>query len=63
VEIVHRVKAGSRGGKRPIAQPEYYDHIIRDQNELNDKAAYVLDNAVPAMDGYRGIRLEWERDG
>jgi hypothetical protein len=45
VEIIHGFKLVKDSGRRaPIWQPEYYDHIIRDQRELDEKAAYVLDN-------------------
>jgi len=36
--------------RRPIWQRNYYEHIIRDENELNRVRQYILDNPAKWAD-------------
>jgi len=65
-DILHSVKRGSalkmnrlRGSQGPLWQTESFDRIVRDEREFNQKALYILSNAVKA-----GLAADaWRWDG
>jgi len=55
---VNRMQKRGRGGR--IWQPEYWDHIIRDQREFDEYLDYILTNPArrwPGVDGYPWVWL------
>jgi len=64
--ILHSIKFGSalkvnrlRGRRGSLWQSESFDRIVRDEKEFDEKAAYILGNAVKAGLAQDG----WEYDG
>ncbi len=63
-DIVHSLRSYSaheiargRGGGR-IWQDEYFDRAVRDENETNEKIAYILNNPFkrwPEIDSYEWV--------
>ncbi len=45
-----------------IWQDEYFDRIVRDQDELNEKAQYILNNPLKIMPEIRDYRWVWIKD-
>ncbi|MGC1341212.1 MAG: transposase [Candidatus Binataceae bacterium] len=63
-DIVHTLRSYSaheiargRGGGR-IWQDEYLDRVVRDENEMNEKFVYILNNPFkrwPEIDSYEWV--------
>jgi REP element-mobilizing transposase RayT len=65
-DMLHSVKRGSalkinrlRGTRGPLWQSESFDPIIRNEQEFQEKAAYILSNAVKT----RLVADGWRYDG
>lgn len=53
------------GRKGSVWQDEYFDRIVRDEDELIEKAQYILNNpskAFPEIEDYEWVMVKWERE-
>jgi putative transposase len=68
-QIVHTWKSYSAyalqrefSRRNAIWQDEYFDRIVRDQDELNEKVQYILTNPLKIMPEIHDYRWVWMRD-
>jgi len=49
-----------RGRAAPVWQTEYYDHIVRNDQELDDTVAYVVHNPIERWPELKAYAWAWE---
>ncbi len=53
------------GRKGSVWQDEYFDRIVRDEDEFIEKTQYILNNpfkAFPEIEDYEWVMVKWERE-